>query len=211
MNRQYSTAICGERNRERERDRVVYGVLWANTNKQQHTRSIYTYECSVSLFPNKSECINLSICQNGIGLYVCAFFSAHILAYKYALSPSLSFPSFMCLLQKKHLFFSSSVCYCFSFPHLNELFWVACLFYCYNLECISVFVCVSIVFFLGCVMFLLDNIAESSLCYCIVHSIVAAILSFRNGLFGRRFVGVVAAVVVFVFFFSVLPYSASVQ
>lgn len=141
-----------------------------------------------------------------------ALFFLHTFLHINTLSLPLSLSLPLCVCCRKNIFFSLLR---FVIASLF-LIWMNC----FELHVCSIatiwnafqYLCVSLsFFFLGCVMFLLDNIAESSLCYCIVHSIVAAILSFRNGLFGRRFVGVVAAVVVFVFFFSVLPYSASVQ
>lgn len=92
---------------------ILCSVLWANTNKQHthactlHTHTWIQYILFFSLSSlAKSECINLSICQNGI-VVVFAFFSRSFLHIN-TLSP-------FCVFLSVQVFFSihSLVCVLF--------------------------------------------------------------------------------------------------
>lgn len=112
----------------------------------------HTYIFFLSLSsPAKSECINLSICQNGI---VVGFFSVHSLIYS---TPSLFL--LRCLyiyISLDWLFFSWS-----SFAHFNGLFWLACSSILLQF-CMHFSVCPSLTLRLVCVFFVLHAIATYS-------------------------------------------------
>lgn len=112
----------------------------------------HTYIFFLSLSsPAKSECINLSICQNGI---VVGFFSVHSLIYS---SPSLFL--LRCLYKYISLdqFFFSWI----SFAHFNGLFWLACSSILLQF-CMHFSVCPSLTLRLVCVFFVLHAIATYS-------------------------------------------------
>lgn len=112
----------------------------------------HTYIFFLSLSsPAKSECINLSICQNGI---VVGFFSVHSLIYS---TPSLFL--LRCLykfISLDWLFFSW-----ISFAHFNGLFWLACSSILLQF-CMHFSVCPSLTLRLVCVFFVLHAIATYS-------------------------------------------------
>lgn len=169
----------------------VCGVLWANTNKQPYTHAfvsvsvsvLYIYGrsfpfiCALSTQIRKSECINLSICQNGIGLSLSLF----------RLFPPLSPNTFLPVLAYKHfpflprwlacVFFFFSSCIFFLFHTFACLLYIFLQFWNAFLS-LRVAVCCCYSFFsfhFICLIFLLDNIVVTVL-YCYI---AVAILSFR--------------------------------
>lgn len=125
---------------------------------------------SLSPHPNESECINLSICQNGIGLSLLPFPPLSPNTFPPVLAYTINtFPSFDFCFRLHFAFFASLSWFAVSFAHLHVRFiYIATIFgmhFCLSV-CSVCCCCWFFSFHFICLIFLLDNIVVTVLLYC---------------------------------------------